>query len=132
MVELARAAPSHRIIVAGDAGVDILRDLHLRGYPRTTVLKPSRIPPGQHDVALVAWHAQSIRELGPVLDRLVHVLSSAGVLVVWLASRDHAASGKLRSLLARLAFRIESGAVCGNGVAIAARRLEAIAAAKAA
>jgi hypothetical protein len=130
MIQLARATKSHRMIVAGSNSSKIFLQLHRRGYARVTTTKTCRIPRRQHDVALVAWREHSIRALTTALDWLVHFLSAAGVLVVWVGSHECMANRALRLALERLGFRIESGTYCENGVAISARRLESIPAAE--
>jgi hypothetical protein len=83
-------------------------------------------------VALVAWREQSIKTLETTLDRLVHYLSAAGVLVLWIGPHERIANQMLGLVVQRLGFRIESGTICEDGVAVAARRLELKPAAKAA
>ena len=132
MIELARAATSNRIIVAGTNSAEIFLELHRRGYPRVTTTKICLVPCGQHEVALVAWREQSIKALETTLDRLVHYLTASGVLVFWIGSHERMANQLLGSALRRLGFRIESGTHCENGIAIAARRVDSVPAAKAA
>ena len=132
MIQLARAAKSHRMIVAGSNSADIFLELHRRGYPRATTTRICLVPCGQYDAALVAWREQSIKALETTLDRLVHYLTAAGVLVVWIGPHERMPDRALRLALGRLGFRIESGTSCENGVAVAARRLELKPAAKAA
>jgi hypothetical protein len=124
MIQLARAARSHRMIVAGSNSSEIFLELHRRGYPRVTTTKASRAPCGQHDVGFVAWRQQSIGALEAALDQLAHFLSAAGVLVVWLGPGERMPNRTLRLALERLGFRIESGTCCENGVAVCTRRLE--------
>jgi hypothetical protein len=124
MIQLARAAKSHRMIVADSNSSDVFLELHRRGYPRVTTIKTCRAPSSQHDVALVAWREHSIRALETTLDQLVHFLSAAGVLVVWVGCHERMPNRTLRLALQRLGFRIESGTCCENGVAVCARRLE--------
>jgi hypothetical protein len=132
MIQLARAAKSHRMIAAGSNSAEIFLELHRRGYPRVTTTRICLVPCGQYDVALVAWREQSIRTLETTLDRLVHYLSAAGVLVVWIGPHERVPDQALRLAFGRLGFRIESGISCENGIAIAARRLDSVPAAKAA
>jgi hypothetical protein len=96
MIQLARAAKSDRMIVAGSNSSEILLELHRRGYARVTTTKTCRIPRGQHDVALVPWREHSIRALATTLDWLVHFLSAAGVLVVWVGSHERMPNRTLR------------------------------------
>jgi hypothetical protein len=132
MIQLARAAKSHRMIAAGSNSAEIFLELHRRGYPRVTTTRICLVPCGQYDVALVAWREQSIRTLETTLDRLVHYLSAAGVLVVWIGPHERVPDQALWLAFGRLGFRIESGTSCENGIAIAARRLDSVPAAKAA
>jgi hypothetical protein len=130
MIQLARAAQSHRVIVAGSNSSDVFVELHGRGYLHATTTKTSRYPCGQYDVALVPWQEHSIKALEATLDWFVHFLKPTGVLVVWVSPHERTANQKLRVILARMGFRIESASRCENGVAIAARRMEAGPAAK--
>jgi hypothetical protein len=132
MVQLARATKTHRMIIAGNNGDGIFLELHRRGYAKITTTKGSRAPCGQHDVAFLASNRESIEELEAILDRLVYFLSANGVLVVWVGPHERMPDRKLRIALTKLGFRIESGTVCENGVAVAARRLESSPVAKAA
>jgi hypothetical protein len=124
MIQLASAAKSHRMIVAGSNSSEISLELHRRGYLRVTTTRTCRTPCGQHDVALVAWREHSIRALETTLNWLVHFLSAGGVLVIWVGPNEPMPNRMLRLALGRLGFRIESGTCCENGVAVCARRLE--------
>ncbi len=132
MIRFARASKSHRMIVAGSNSSEVLLELHRRGYSRVATTKTCRVPCGQYDVALIAWREHSIKALATTLDWLVHFLSPAGVLVVWVGPHKRAPNQPLRLALEKMGFRIEVGSCCENGVAISARRLEATPAAKAA
>ncbi len=124
MIQLARAAKSNRMIVAGPNSSEVFLEVHHRGYLRVTTAKLCRVPCGQFDVALVAWREHSINALETTLDGLVHFLSTTGVLVVWVGSPDRIPFQMLRLALDRLGFRIEACTTCENGVAISARRRE--------
>jgi hypothetical protein len=50
MIQLASAAKSHRMIVAGSNSSEISLELHRRGYLRVTTTRTCRTPCGQHDV----------------------------------------------------------------------------------
>ena len=71
MIELAHAAASHRIIVAGPQSAQVLGDLHRRGYVRPTTVRAARVSRGQHEVARVAWHGPPSRALEATLVQLV-------------------------------------------------------------
>ena len=130
MIQLARAAKLHRMIIAGANSADIFLELHRRGYPRVTTTKLCLQPCHQFDLALVAWREKSIKALETTLDRLVHYLSAAGILVLWTGTDERAANYPLGLVMQRLGFRIEVGTKCENGIAIVARRLESNPAAK--
>jgi len=124
MVQLVRAAKSHRMMVAGSNSSEIFLELHRRGYLRVTTTRTCRAPCGQHDVALVVWREHSIRALETTLNWLVHFLRAGGVLVIWVGPHKRLPNRRLGLALERLGFRIESGTRRENGVAVCARRLE--------
>jgi hypothetical protein len=132
LIELACAAQSHRVIVAGSDSLEVLRELLRRGYSRVTAAKSRGAPCGQNDVALITWREHSTRALATTLDWLVHFLRPAGVLVIWVGPHERMPNQVLRLALKQVGFRIDVGTRCENGVAIAARRLESTPAAKAA
>jgi hypothetical protein len=132
MVELARAAKSHRVIVAGDNSAGALLELYDCGYLRVATTKTCRIPCGQFDIALVVWRQHSLTTLEATLGWLVHYLNSTASVVAWVGPHERAPHRRLGPALQRLGFRIESGTSCQDGVAIAARRFDAMSIAKAA
>jgi hypothetical protein len=132
MIQLACAAKSHRMIVAGSNSSEVLQELLRRGYSRIATTRTRRAPCGQNDVALITWREHSVRALASTLDWLVHFLSPAGVLVVWIGPHEPMPYQALKLALEKLGFRIEVGTCRENGVAISARRLESTPAAKAA
>jgi hypothetical protein len=124
MTQLACATRSHRMILAGPNSPEIFLELHRRGYLRVTTLNLCDIPCGQFDVALVTSREHSITTLEAALDKVVHFLSTAGMLVVWIGPHDRMPNRTLTRALNRVGFRIESGTCCENGVAVSARRLK--------
>jgi hypothetical protein len=124
MIPVARAAKSHRVVVAGSNSSDVFRELHRRGFTRATTTKHCRVPRGQFDMALVSWREHSIKALATTLGWLVHFLSATGILVVWIGPHERMPIQSLSLVLGELGFCIALGTVCENGVAISARRLE--------
>jgi hypothetical protein len=124
MIQLARAAKLHRMIVAGSNSPEVFLELHRRGHLRATTAKLCDVPCGQFDVALVAWREPSTKALETTLAHLVPFLSGAGVLVVWAGPHECMPNHTLRLAVEKLAFRIESATCCENGVAVCARRLQ--------
>jgi hypothetical protein len=125
MVELARCVKSHRIIVAGAAAPELMLSLHCRRYGRVVTLATCGLPHGQYAVALIDWQGRSIKALETTLDWLVQYLASSAVLVIWLDSRERSAHRKLASILDRLGFHVEVGALCEHGFAVSASRRNA-------
>jgi hypothetical protein len=124
VVELARCSAHHRIIVAGDQAPQHMFELHRQGLDRAVTTAHCGLPRGQYDVALVAWRTQSIKALETTLDWLTHYLAQTGVLVVWVDVNEVAKEQQLRTMLARLSFRIEAGTRVGGCVAVSAYRLD--------
>jgi hypothetical protein len=124
MIELAAVSKSHRVIVAGSDSLEIYLGLCRLGYLRAATTATCRVPCGQYDVGLVAGR-HSIQALEAVLVRIVHFLSTASVLAVWVGSQEDGHTHRLRVLLERLGFRIEAGTRCEQGYVLSARRREA-------
>jgi hypothetical protein len=124
MIALAGCSKQHRIVVAGSKGVELMLELHRRGYARAAATANCGHPAGQYDVALVDWRRRTFKTLEPALDWLVDFLSPAGVLVVWVDPQKAAANETLRLSLERRGFVIESGTIHECGCAVSARRRE--------
>jgi len=125
MIQLACCSKSHRIIVAGSKGRELILELHRRGYNRVATTATCGLPRGQCDVAMIDWRLQSITALERTLGWLVHFLAPAAVLVVWLDSSEPSRNRKLGSMLEQLGFMIESGTRCEQGLVVSARRRDA-------
>ena len=124
MIALACCSKQHRIVVAGSKGVELMLELHRRGYVRAAATANCGRPAGQYDVALVDWRRRTFKTLEIALDWLVEFLSPAGVLVVWFDPQKPTASQTLRLSLERRGFVIEGGTVNECGCAVSARRRE--------
>jgi hypothetical protein len=124
MIALGRCSKQHRIIVAGSKSVELMLELHRRGYQRTASTANCGLPAGQYDVALVDWRRRTFRVLQTTLDWLVNFLGPAGILVVWVDPQKPAANEELRASLQRRGFVIEDGTVHEYGYAVSARRLD--------
>jgi hypothetical protein len=124
MIALACCSKQHRIVVAGSKGVELMLELHRRGYVRAAATANCGHPAGQYDVALVDWRRRTFKTLEIALDWLVEFLSPAGVLVVWFDPQKPMATQTLRLSLERRGFVIEGGTVNECGCAVSARRRE--------
>src|SRR4030081_2044036 len=92
MIALARCSNLHRIVVAGAKSVELMFDLHRRGYARAAGTAYCGRPARQYDVALVDWRRRALKELETTLDWLVDSVGSVGVLVVWVVPQKPATS----------------------------------------
>ena len=124
MIALACCSKQHRIVVAGSKGVELMLELHRRGYARAAATANCGHPAGQYDVELVDWRRRTFKSLEIALDRLVKFLSPTGVLVVWFDPQKPTANQTLRLSLERRGFVIEGGTVHECGCAVSARRRE--------
>lgn len=126
LVELGRCSRQHRIIVAGSSSPELMFALHRRGYVRVATTTTCGLPHGQYDVALVDWQGRSIKSLETTLDWLVQYLGSPALMVIWVDVQERAANRKLTAMLARVGFRVEVSSRCEDGLAVSARRRDAV------
>jgi hypothetical protein len=122
MIALACCSKQHRIVVAGSKGVELMLELHRRGYARAASTANCGRAAGQYDVVLVDWRRRTSKTLETALDWLVELLSPARMLVVWVDPQKPAATQNLRLSLERRGFAIEAGTVHECGCAVSARR----------
>ena len=126
LVELARCSKQHRIIIAGANSPELMFALHRRGYVRVATTTTCGLPHGQYDAALVDWQGRSIKSLETTLDWLVHYLGSPAVMVICVDLQERAANRKLAAMLDKVGFRLEVGTRCEGGLAVSARRRDAV------
>jgi hypothetical protein len=122
MIALAGCSTQQRIIVAGSKSMELMLELHRRGYPRAAATGNCGRSAGQYDVALVDWRRRTLRELEATLDWLMNFLGDRAVLVVWVDAQKPAASQSLRASLEKRGFVVEQGMVHECGCALSARR----------
>jgi hypothetical protein len=125
MIALAGCSKQHRIVVAGSRAIELMLELHHRGYARTAATANCGHPASQYDAVLVDWRRRTFKTLEVALDWLVDFLSPAGVLVVWVDPQKAAANEALRLSLENRGFVIEAGTVHECGCAVSARRRQA-------
>jgi hypothetical protein len=122
MIALAGCSTQQRIIVAGSKGMELMLELHRRGYPRAVATGNCGRPAGQYDVALVDWRRRTLATLESTLDWLMNFLGDRAVLVVWVDAQKPAANQSLRASLEKRGFMVEQGIVHDCGCALSARR----------
>ena len=121
MIALAGCTTQHRILVAGSKSMELMIELHRRGYGRAAATGNCGRPAGQYDVALIDWRRRTLRDLEATLDWLGGFLRPTGVLVVWVDAQKPAAGQSLRASLERRGYMIEQGTVHDCGCALVAR-----------
>jgi hypothetical protein len=122
MIALAGCSTQHRIVVAGSKSMELMLELHRRGFLRAAATGNCGRPAGQYDVALVDWRRRTLNALEPTVNWLVNFLSRSGVLVVWVDAQKPAANQSLREAIEKRGFIVEQGTVHECGCALAARR----------
>jgi hypothetical protein len=105
-IALADRSQQHRIVVAGSKAVELMLELHRRGYARAAATANCGHPAGQYGVALVDWRRRTFKSLEIALDWLVNFLSPSAVLVVWVDPQKATANDALRLWLERRGFVI--------------------------
>jgi hypothetical protein len=121
MIALAGCSTRHRILVAGSKSMEMMIELHRRGYVGVASTGNCGRPAGQYDVALVDWRRRSLPDLETTLDWLGKFLRPAAVLVVWVDAQKPAANQTLRASLEKRGYVIEQATVHECGCALAAR-----------
>src|SRR5258708_27228204 len=82
MIALAGCSPRQRIVVAGSKSMELMLELHRRGYLLAAAAGNCGRPTGQYDVALVDWRRRTLQPLGATMDRLVEFPRPCACVVV--------------------------------------------------
>src|SRR5258706_13014443 len=81
MIALAGCSTRQRIVVAGSKSMELMLELHRRGYLLAAAAGNCGRPTGQYDVALVDWRRRPLHALETTMDWLGDFLSPCAVLV---------------------------------------------------
>jgi hypothetical protein len=122
MIALAGCSTRQRIVVAGSKSMEVMLELHRRGYLLAAATGNCGRPAGQYDVALVDWRRRTLHALEATMDWLVNFLRPSAVLVVWVDAQKPVANQGLRASLEKRGFAIEQSIVHECGCALSARR----------
>jgi hypothetical protein len=125
MIALAGCSARQRIVVAGSKSMELMLELHRRGYSLAAAAGNCGRPTGQYDVALVDWRRRTLHALEPTMDWLMVFLNPYAVLVVWVDAQKPAATESLRASVAKRGFVIVRSTVHECGCALLARRSQA-------
>ena len=77
MIALAGCSTRQRIVVAGSKSMELMLELHRRGYLLAAAAGNCGRPTGQYDVALVDWRRRMLHALEQTMDWLMDFLSPA-------------------------------------------------------
>jgi hypothetical protein len=121
MIALATCSTQHRILVAGSKSIEMMIELHRRGYVGAASTGNCGRPAYQYDVALIDWRRRGLPDLETTLDWLGRFLRPAGVMVVWVDAQKPVANQSLRASLEKRSYVIEQATVHDCGCALSAR-----------
>ena len=124
MIAPAGCSTRQRIVVAGSKSVELMLELHRRGYLLAAAAGNCGRPTGQYDVALVDWRRRTLHALETTMDWLVSFLRPGAVLVVWVDAQKPAANESLRASVEKRGFVIVNGTMHECGCALSAQRLQ--------
>ena len=122
MIALSGCSTRQRVVVAGSKSMELMLELHRRGYSLAAAAGNCGRPTGQYEVALVDWRRRTLHALEPTMDWLTNFLSPGAVVVIWVDAQKPAASDSLRDLVTKRGFVIERDTVHECGCALLARR----------
>ncbi|MDI3562039.1 hypothetical protein [Bradyrhizobium sp. Arg816] len=127
MMAIANCSTRQRIVVVGAKSMELMMELHRRGYLLAAAAGNCGLPAGQYEVALVDWRRRTLHTLDATVDWLDDFLSPRAVLVIWLDAQKAAAKEALRAAVTKRGFVVLQGADHPCGSVLLARRSEAIA-----
>ena len=122
MIALSGCSTRQRIVVAGSKSMELMLELHRRGYLLAAAAGNCGRPTAQYDVALVDWRRRTLHALETTMDWLANFLNPCAVLVVWVDAQQPAANESLRALVAKRGFVVVRDTVHDCGCAFLARR----------
>jgi len=125
MIALAGYPTQQRIVIVGSKSMELMLELHRRGYLLAAAAGNCGRPSGQYDVALVDWRRRTLHALEPTMDWLMNFLSPCAALVVWVDAQKSAVNERLRASVEKRGFVIVQGTVHECGCALLARRSQA-------
>lgn len=124
MIALAGCSKQDQILVAGSRAIELMLDLHHRGYLHAAATANCGRPAAQYDVALVDWRRRPFRTLEQTLDWLLSFLSPRGTLLIWVDPQKPAAIQNIHLALEKRGFVVEGDTIHECGCAVSARRRE--------
>ena len=122
MIALSGCSTRQRILIAGSKSMELMMELHRRGYLLAAAAGNCGRPSAQYDVALVDWRRRTLHALETTMDWLTNFLNPRAVVVVWVDAQKPAANESLRALLTSRGFVVVRGTVHECGCALLVQR----------
>ncbi|KJC49250.1 hypothetical protein UB31_15470 [Bradyrhizobium sp. LTSP849] len=126
MMAIANCSTRQRIVVVGVKSMELMIELHRRGYLLAAAAGNCGLPAGQYEVALVDWRRRTLHALDATMDWLDDFLSPRAALVIWLDAQKAAAKDTLRAAVMKRGFVVLQGAEHPCGSVLLAQRWHAI------
>jgi hypothetical protein len=126
MMAIANCSTRQHIVVVGTKSMELMVELHRRGYLLAASAGNCGLPAGQYDVALVDWRRRTLHALEATMHWLDDFLSPRAVLVIWLDAQKAAAKEALRAAVTKRGFVVLQGTEHPCGSVLMARRSQAL------
>ncbi|MBR0739248.1 hypothetical protein JQ581_20145 [Bradyrhizobium liaoningense] len=126
MMAIANCSTRQRIVVVGAKSMELMMELHRRGYLLAAAAGNCGLPAGQYEVALVDWRRRTLHALDATLDWLDDFLAPRAELVIWLDAQKTAAKEALRAAVMKRGFVVLQGTDHPCGSVVLARRSQAV------
>src|SRR5258708_21395086 len=91
MIALAGCSTRQRIVVAGSKSMELMLELHRRGYLLAAAAGNCGRPTGQYDGELGCWRARTLPALETTMDWLVNFLNPFAAVGCWGCTHKPAA-----------------------------------------
>ncbi|WP_424628658.1 hypothetical protein [Bradyrhizobium sp. SYSU BS000235] len=124
MIALAKCSQQDQILIAGAKAIELMLDMHWRGYVHAAATANCGRPAGQYDVTLVDWRRRPFRTLEQTLDWLLNYLNPRGTLLIWVDPQKPAAIQNIHLALEKRGLVVEADMIHECGCAVSARRRE--------
>jgi hypothetical protein len=121
MISLTRLSNAHRTVIAGNDSLRLYVSLKRRGFIRLVTPATCNIPRKQHSVGLISGQ-NGPTTIEAALTQISPFLSDCAAIAILIDSSDGGLGLKVRKKLDQMAFQIEAGVRCHEGLVLSAYR----------
>jgi hypothetical protein len=121
MISLTRLSNAHRTVIAGNDSLRLYVSLKRRGFIRLVTPATCNIPRKQHSVGLISGQ-NGPTTIEAALTQISPFLSDCAAIAILIDSSDGGLGLKVRKKLDKMAFQIEAGVRCHEGLVLSAYR----------